>query len=142
MSAYIWWKTIGNANGLLNAAGVLQPRAFVLAQFSRFVRPGDFRIDVSANTSPLNISAFRNPGTGRFAIVAVNNTTLPVVQRFSLAGLTASSVTPWVTSEAQALEPQAPLAVSAGTFTYVIPSLSVITFVGRDARRNPPPKVR
>jgi len=67
---------------------------------------------------------------------------LPVVQRFSLAGLTASSVTPWVTSEAQALEPQAPLAVSAGTFTYVIPSLSVIIFVGRDARRNPPPKVR
>jgi hypothetical protein len=33
MSAYIWWKTIGDANGLLNAAGVLQPRAYVMSQF-------------------------------------------------------------------------------------------------------------
>lgn len=53
MSAYIWWKTIGDANGLLNAAGVLQPRAFVMAQFSKFVRPGDIRIDVPVNNGPL-----------------------------------------------------------------------------------------
>ena len=131
MSGYIWWKTIGNANGLLNAAGVLQPRAYVMAQFSRFVRPGDVRIDVAANTSALNISAFRNVGTGSFAIVAVNNTTQPITQTFTLNGLNARSVTPWITSATQSLEQQPALRLSANAFTYVIPSLSVITFAGK-----------
>jgi glucuronoarabinoxylan endo-1,4-beta-xylanase len=133
MSAYIWWKTIGNANGLLDAAGAPQRRGFVMGQFSRFVRPGDFRIDVSANSGPLNISAFKDPVTGRFAIVAVNNTTLPETQKFNLGGITTSTVTPWVTSATQSLERQSLLATGAGAFTYEIPSLSVVTFTGFDA---------
>jgi O-glycosyl hydrolase len=133
MSAYIWWKLIGNANGLLDAAGVPQRRGFVMGQFSRFVRPGDFRIDVSVNTSPLSISAFKDPVTGRFAIVVVNNTTLPETQKFNIGGITTSTVTPWVTSATQSLEPQSPVAISDGAFTYEIPSQSVITFAGTEA---------
>jgi O-glycosyl hydrolase len=133
MSAYIWWKTIGNANGLLDAAGVPQRRGFVMGQFSRFVRPGAIRIDVSANTSPLGISAFKDPVTGRFAIVVVNNTTLSETQKFNLGGTTISTVSPWMTSATQSLEQQSPLIVSNGAFTYEIPSQSVITFVGTEA---------
>jgi O-glycosyl hydrolase len=133
MSAYIWWKTIGNANGLLDAAGAPQRRGFVMGQFSRFVRPGDFRIDVSANSGPLNISAFKDSITGRFAIVAVNNTALPETQKFNLGGITTSTVTPWVTSATQSLERQSPAPTSGGAFTYEIPSLSVVTFTGFDA---------
>src|SRR5262245_38033545 len=133
MSAYIWWKTIGAANGLLAAAGAPQRRGFVMGQFSRFVRPGDFRIDTFANSGPLNISAFKDPVTGRFAIVAVNNTTLPETQKFNLGGITTSTVSPWVTSATQSLEQQSPLATSGGAFTYEIPSLSVVTLTGFDA---------
>jgi O-glycosyl hydrolase len=133
MSAYIWWKTIGNANGLLDAAGVPQRRGFVMGQFSRFVRPGDLRIDVSANTSPLGISAFKDPVTGRFAIVVVNNTTLPETQKFNLGGTTISTVTPWVTSATRSLEQQAPLTISNGAFSYEIPLQAVITFTGTEA---------
>lgn len=130
MSAYIWWKTIGNANGLLNASGVLQPRAYVMAQFSKFVRPGDFRIDVPFNSSPLGLSAFIDPPSGRFAIVAVNDTTLPVTQSFSVDGIKADSLTPFVTSATQSLEQQSPIDVNAGSFTYTVPSFSVVTFAG------------
>src|SRR5262245_31011924 len=133
MSAYIWWKTIGDANGLLDAAGAPQRRGFVMAQFSRFVRPGDFRIDVSANSGPLSISAFKAQVTGRFMLVTVNNTTLPETQKFNLGGITTSTVSPWVTSATQSLEQQPPLATSGGAFTYEIPSLSVATFSGFDA---------
>jgi O-glycosyl hydrolase len=133
MSAYIWWKLIGNANGLLDAAGTPQRRGFVMGQFSRFVRPGDLRIDVSANTSPLSISAFKDPVTGRFAIVVVNNTTLPETQRFNLGGIITSTVTPWMTSATQSLEQQSPVTVSDGAFTYEIPSQSVVTFAGTNA---------
>jgi len=130
MSAYIWWKTIGNANGLLNAAGVLQPRAYVMAQFSKFIRPGDIRIDVPLNSSPLGLSAFMDPNSGRFAIVAVNDTTLPMTQSFTIGGIITRSLTPWLTSGTQSLEPQAPVDASTGTFTYTVPSFSVVTFSG------------
>lgn len=128
MSAYIWWKTIGNANGLLNAAGVLQPRAYVMAQFSRFVRPGDIRVDVPLNTSPLGLSGFMDPISGRFAIVAVNDTTLPITQSFVINGIIAGQLTPWITSGTQSLEQQTPVDARPGAFTYTVPSFSVVTF--------------
>jgi len=131
MSAYIWWKTIGDANGLLNAAGVLQPRAYVMAQFSKFVRPGDIRIDVPFNSSPLSLSAFMDPNSGRFAMVAVNDTTLPVTQSFTINGIITRSLTPWITSATQSLQQQSPLDVDqGGTITYTVPSFSVTTFAG------------
>jgi len=128
MSAYIWWKTIGNANGLLNAAGDLQPRAYVMAQFSKFVRPGDVRVDVPFNSSPLGLSAFMDPNSGRFAIVVVNDTTLPVAQSFTINGIRTSSLTPWITSATQSLEQQSPISADGGVFTYTVPSFSVVTF--------------
>ena len=130
MSAYIWWKCIGDANGLLNASGIPQPRSYVMAQFSRFARPGDYRVDVPANTGPLGITAFTDQPSGRFAIVAVNNTTMPVTQDFSVQGVTLASVTPYVTSRAQSLAAQPAVAVANATFAYVIPATSVVTFSG------------
>lgn len=131
MSAYVWWKTIGDANGLLNAAGVAQPRAYVMAQFSKFVRPGDIRIDVPLNSSPLGLSGFMDPKSGRFAMVAVNDTTLPITQSFTVNGIITDSLTPWITSATQSLEQQSPVDVSHGSFTYTVPSFSVVTFSGR-----------
>jgi glucuronoarabinoxylan endo-1,4-beta-xylanase len=130
MSAYIWWKTIGDANGLLNAAGVPQPRAYVMAQFSKFVRPGDIRIDVPFNNGPLGLSAFMDRDSDRFVMVAVNDTTLPVTQSFSLKGIRTRSLTPWITSATQSLERQSRLVVKRRGFTYTVPSFSVVTFTG------------
>lgn len=130
MSAYIWWKTIGDANGLLNAAGVLQRRAYVMAQFSKFVRPGDVRIDVPSNSSPLALSAFMDPLSGRFAMVVVNDTTLPITQSFTIDGIDTSELVPWITSATQSLAPQPSVNTQKGTFTYTVPSFSVVTFAG------------
>jgi glucuronoarabinoxylan endo-1,4-beta-xylanase len=130
MSAYIWWKTIGNANGLLDAAGVLQPRAYVMAQFSKFIRPGATRIDVPSNNGPLGLSAFLDADSDRFVMVAVNDTTLPVTQSFTIKGIRTRFLTPWITSATQSLERQSRLAVKRRTFTYTVPSFSVVTFAG------------
>jgi len=130
MSAYIWWKTIGDANGLLNAAGVPQPRAFVMAQFSKFVRPGDTRIDVPFNNGSLGLSAFMDRDSDRIAIVAVNDTTLPISQTFTIKGIKTRFLTPWITSATQSLERQSRLAIKKRTFTYTVPAFSVVTFAG------------
>ncbi|HET9394647.1 MAG TPA: hypothetical protein VFO36_01220, partial [Nitrospiraceae bacterium] len=129
MSAYIWWKLIGNANGLLNASGAPQRRGYVMGQFSRFIRPGDVRINLAAHSGPLGISAYRHSSTGRFAIVVINNTAFGEAQRIRLQNLSAATVTPWITSASQSLARQSALNVVNGTFTYEIPAQSVVTFV-------------
>lgn len=131
MSAYIWWKLIGDANGLLNNAGQPQRRAYVMAQFSRFARPGSIRIGTSGGGA-LAISAFIDPDTRAFAIVAVNDSAQAVARRFELAGLVPYSVSPWITTATRSLEPLQPLPVLQGSFSFDIPAYSVVTFAGTD----------
>jgi len=139
MSAYIWWKCLGDANGLVNASGVPQKRGFVMAQFSRFVHPGFNRIGVTNNVNSAAISAFKETNSLRFAIVGINtNTNTSIIQTFQLTNFTAASVTPWITSETLSLAGQSDVAVSNGVFTYMLPPLSVVTFVGQMATNTPP----
>jgi len=130
MSAYIWWKCLGNINGLLNASGVIQKRGYVMAQFSRFVRPGFLRINES-NSGSGRVSAYRNPNNDQFAIIAINPFSLAFDQTISLTGFPpAVTLTPWITSGSQSLATQGSFPVTNGVFTYRLPPLSVITFVG------------
>ncbi len=133
MSAYIWWKCIGTANGLLDNDSAPQRRGYVMGQFSRFVRPGDYRVDVTNNAGPLAITAFTDPASGRCAIVVVNDTAAAVPQTFALHHLAPASLSPVVTSLAQSLEAQPTVAVANSSFDYTVPAQSVVTFHGRSA---------
>jgi glucuronoarabinoxylan endo-1,4-beta-xylanase len=138
MSAYIWWKCLGDANGLVNAAGVPQIRGFVMAQFSRFVRPGFHRLGVT-NTATDAVSAYKG-ANGAFAIVAVNSDSTDVAQTFSFTNcIVTHSVTPWITSSNLSLAMQAAVTVTNSTFTYTVPAMSVVTFVGKIS--NGPPVI-
>jgi hypothetical protein len=129
-SAYIWWKSLGDANGLVNASGVPQKRGFVMSQWSRFVRPGYYRIGVISTTNT-SISAYKDTNSSNFAIVAINtNATTDVNQTFNLTNFTATSVTPWITSGALSMAVQTPVAITNSSFTYNLPAMSVVTFVG------------
>lgn len=139
MSAYIWWKALGDANGIVDGSGVPQKRGFVLAQFGRFVRPGYFRIGVTNTSGPLNITAYKNLTNGSLAIVAVNTSTSNVIQTFNLSGFNVTNVTPWLTSATDSLAVQSNVAVTGGTFTNTIPASSVVTFVGVIAPTNSAP---
>ncbi|MFO1486835.1 MAG: family 43 glycosylhydrolase, partial [Verrucomicrobiota bacterium] len=130
MSAYIWWKVMGNANGLLNAAGVAQKRGYVMGQFSRFVRPGFHRVGANY-TGAILTTAYRNTNSTSFAIVAINPAGLPLATSFALSNFPAGvSVTPWITSPGLSLSAQSAFVVSNATFSYTLPGLSVVTFVG------------
>jgi glucuronoarabinoxylan endo-1,4-beta-xylanase len=136
MSAYIWWKVMSNTNGLLNAAGTPQKRGFVMAQFSRFVRPGFNRIAVSYSGSILT-TAYRDTNSGAFAIVAINPTGIPLTPVFNFTNFPAVvAVVPWITSPDVSLAVQSSVPVSGGSFSYTLPGLSVVTFV---AQTNFPP---
>ncbi len=135
-----WWLIVDNNNndneGLTDLAGNPAKRMYVLGNYSRFVRPGFYRIGV-ANNAATAISAYKNSASGDFAIVAVNTSFTTVTQVFNLTYFTASSVTPWITSDTLSLSSQAPVGVTNSAFTYVLPPLSVVTFVGQAAVGNP-----
>ncbi|MBW8863627.1 MAG: hypothetical protein JF609_01650 [Verrucomicrobia bacterium] len=137
MSAYIWWKCLGDANGLLNASGAIQKRGYVMSQFSRFIRPGHYRIGAT-NVGPAFISAYKNPNSGQFVIVAINTSSTTVNQTFTLTNFSTSTVTPWITSASQSLAVQATVAVTNSSFTYLLPPTSIISFAGQLATNTPP----
>jgi glucuronoarabinoxylan endo-1,4-beta-xylanase len=129
-----WWLIpyISTDNeGLTDSLGNPTKRMYALGNYSRFVRPGFVRIGVSNNALPTDVSAYKDPATGNFAIVAINSVTTSYTQTFNLSGFTTPVVTPWVTSGTLSLASQAPVAVSNSTFVYNLPALSVVTFVGQ-----------
>jgi glucuronoarabinoxylan endo-1,4-beta-xylanase len=130
---YWWLKPRGDTdNGALAGSdGQLTRRAYVVGNWSRFVRPGFFRVD--ANPSPqdfVHVSAFADPASGRVAIVAVNSGSGDAEQVFSIPGTVLGAVTPWITSADLALAPADPVPIADAGFTFVLPSRSVTTFVG------------
>jgi glucuronoarabinoxylan endo-1,4-beta-xylanase len=137
MSAYIWWKCLGNANGLLNAAGVIQKRGYVMAQFSRFARPGDYRI-AETNLGSSRVSAWKNTGNTRFAIIALNPYSLDFTQTVVLSNFPGARLTPWITSATQSLAIQPSFVVTNNTLTFNLPANSVVTFAGETLTNVPP----
>lgn len=132
VSAYLMWFLTdmpAQGNGTDNAAltdssGNIALRAYALGNWSRFIRPGWKRIGVSGSGS-LSVSAFMSADGTQHAIVVVNSGAA-IMQSFS--GISASSVTPYVTSAAGGLVEQTAVSVLAGTFSYLIPTSSITTF--------------
>jgi len=137
---HYWWLISDNPDneGLTSTNGIPAMRMYVLGNYSRFVRPGFYRIGVS-NNSCTSISAYKNTNSGSFAIVAINSGFTTVTQIFDLTNFTAASVTPWITSGTLSLASQTPVSVTNSSFAYALPALSVVTFVGQDYV--PPPSI-
>src|SRR5262249_5828755 len=117
--------------GLANSSDVLAKRGYVLGQYSRFVRPDYYRIGVVTNQGSAMVSAFKDPVSSKFAIVAVNAPNLGFKQAFNLVRVGAvTNVTPCINSAALSLASQPSVSVTNSAFTYQLPAMSVVTFVG------------
>jgi glucuronoarabinoxylan endo-1,4-beta-xylanase len=126
-SAYFWWY-VKRYYGPLGEDGVVTKRGHVMAQFSKFIRPGYRRVAASASPAvSVHVSAYARD---KAVIVAVNLGASAANQAFVLQNGSVQSVTPWVTSAGLSMARQAPIAVAGGAFTASLPALSVTTFVG------------
>jgi glucuronoarabinoxylan endo-1,4-beta-xylanase len=122
----------------LNASGVIQKRGYMMAQFSRFVRPGHYRMG-ETNSGSSSVSAFKNVTNNQFTIVAVNSYSLAFDQTFVLTNFPPSvTLTPWITSATQSLVTLSAITITNGTFLYNLPANSIITFVGVVNSNNAP----
>lgn len=136
---YWWLSAAGSDNsGLASSSDVLAKRGYVLGQYSRFVRPDYYRIGVATNQGPTLVSAFKDPVSSKFAVVAINSTSLVVTQVFNLTSFNGvAGVTPWVTSSTLSLASQSSVTVSNSSFIYQLPAMSVVTFVGQASNTAP-----
>jgi glucuronoarabinoxylan endo-1,4-beta-xylanase len=126
-SAFIWWY-VKRYYGPLGEDGIVTKRGHVMAQFSKFIRPGYRRI--AATESPAistYVSAYKRD---KLVIVAINLGTTAATQAFQLQNAAVNRVTPFITSASLSMAEQAPIALSLGSFTASLPAGSVTTFVG------------
>jgi len=115
--------------------GLPAKRMYVLGQYSRFVRPGYYRIG-AANVGASSISAYKDPASGNFALVAINTNAADFTQTFNIVGFNCVRVTPWITSADLSLASQPAINLTNASFTCTLPAASVVTFVGRAIATN------
>ena len=137
-SAWIFW-TLGIIpdfadQGLItlddSVAGTYTVRKtfWALGNYSKFIKPGYVRMGSDTNiTTGLYTSAYKDPITNKFAIVAVNESTSAKEVNFGQLGFSGGNVIPYITSASQSLAQLAAVSMS-GTVT--IPAKSIVTYVG------------
>jgi glucuronoarabinoxylan endo-1,4-beta-xylanase len=130
---HYWWliSGAGGNEGLADNNGIPAKRMYTTGNFSRFVRPNYYRINVANSTGPILVSAYKDSVSSNFAIVAINSSPVTVTQVFNLTNFTTASVTPWITSANLSLVNQTPVTVTNTSFSYPLPGMSVVTFVGQ-----------
>jgi glucuronoarabinoxylan endo-1,4-beta-xylanase len=138
-----WWLTEGSPSddeSLTDAGSQVAKRAYMLGQYSKFVRPGYYRVGAThLPQSGVSVSAYKNTDTNALVIIATNYTGSPVSQQFTLTNAPAfSTVTPTTTSASLSLAEQPHVSVSNSSFTYTLPANSITTFVGSAAEPSPP----
>ncbi len=128
MNAYVyWWITYGN--GLATSSGTIFKRAYVLGQFAKYIRPGYYRVDATANPATnVSVSAYR--GEDKVVVVAVNSGTASVNQNFVLGSGTGAQISSWQTTADSNMTAGQTYQVSGGAFTAALPAQSITTFVG------------
>ncbi|GGB05287.1 glucuronoxylanase XynC [Puia dinghuensis] len=126
-SVYNWWY-LKRFYGPIDQNDNPTKRGFVMAQFSKYIRPGYQRVNVPYNpTSNIYISAYKDGPS--LVIVAVNMATVVVNQPFSISGSTPASFTPHITSASKSLSTEGVVSVAGASFSYPLPAQSITTLV-------------
>ncbi|HJS96147.1 MAG TPA: glycoside hydrolase family 30 beta sandwich domain-containing protein [Solirubrobacteraceae bacterium] len=102
-------------------------RLWAFAGYSRFVRPGAVRLGTTTSRADLEASAFRNPD-GSTAVVVLNSAHSRETATFSLRGLDAAHVTPYLTDTTHQLSPQTRITVRNSAFTATLPPRSLVSY--------------
>jgi glucuronoarabinoxylan endo-1,4-beta-xylanase len=136
VSAWFYWELVSNSENNYNDGYTDHyfnrgKRYYAIGNYSKYVRSGYQRIDATSRPSGgVYVTAFKDPVTTQFAVVAINQNSSPQTLTFNLNGFSSSSVTPVVTDPNNNLAEQTSIPVSAGTFNATLSPSSVTTFTG------------
>lgn len=141
LSAYVWWY-IRRQYGPMKEDGQISKRGYMMAQYSKWVRPGDVRID--ATEQPNNgvlVSAYKHSDS-QITVVAVN-TGNECTQEFNVSGRNITNVDRYRTTGTENIAKTADMEHDTSKFFAQLPANSCSTFVitmegdGVDVPENP-----
>jgi len=128
MSAYTWWY-IRRSYGLMTEDGKISKRGYCMAQYSKYVRPGDVRIDATEQPADdVLVSAYKGDDN-QVTIVAVNKSDKEYTQNFRIDNESISDVDRYRTSANENLAPTLNMEFNNDHFYSQLPANSVSTFV-------------
>ncbi len=99
---------------------------YTIAQFSRFMRPGDYRVSSYSDTDDLQVVSSINPDTGKLSVVVINNTDSAV--ETAINGFGAQSAAVYHTTEQENFEKQPDVLIENGSLQYTFGARSITTF--------------
>jgi glucuronoarabinoxylan endo-1,4-beta-xylanase len=113
---------------------VRNKRLFTIGNFSRFLRPGFQRVDVTAHgVDGVHVSAFIEGNTDRIVIVAINELASRTTLSLELKGVAARTFQCYRTSADEDLARSADVRHQTAIMTIVLPGMSVTSLVGTPA---------
>ena len=128
MNAYVWWYLRQPGCNLIEAGGKLKKKGCVLAQYSKFVRPGYYRIEATYQPKyKVYLVAFK--GENQNVLVVINQNKSTVSQTFSFKNDTVYSVRKQVTSESKNISDEGTLTCAGNSFTDTLDAQSITTYV-------------
>lgn len=117
---------VNNNEGLTDQSGHMAKRAYVMGNWSKFVRPGWHMVAVK-NPFGLPTTAFQNASGTQSTIVIINQSPFRSNQTIRVGAQMNSVVIPWVTSATLNLVQQPSVAVIDGKIHYSVPAKSIVT---------------
>jgi glucuronoarabinoxylan endo-1,4-beta-xylanase len=128
MSAYIyWWLREPSAN-LINSSGFIYKKGYTLAQFSKYVRPGYYRVDATYQPQT-NVWLVAFKGAANDVVVVVNKNTTPKVQNFTFKNDNISAAKRYVTSATKSIYDQGTIECTNNSFIDTLDAKSITTYV-------------
>jgi len=128
MNAYVWWYLRQPGCNLIEAGGKLKKKGCTMGQFSKFVRPGYFRIEATYQPKTgVYMVAFK--GKDQNVVVVVNQNKNKVSQSFSFKNDTVFSVKKYVTSDSKNINDEGTITCAVNSFSDNLDAQSITTYV-------------
>ena len=137
-NAWLYWWAVSSprsGQGMVhldsqNKTYTVDKRLYTIGNYSRFVRPGYYRVDANSElSSGVLVSAYKSEPEKKLVVVAINENVAARKLELSLAGVNATSAAPWRTSEKEDLVSLRELKITDNILKATLAPSSVTTFV-------------
>ncbi len=125
---YTWWYIV-RSYGPISTNGQVSKRGWCMAQFSKFIRPGFYRVDATASPmSGVYLSAYKSNTDVVVVVVNTNSSTQSLT--VAIDGSSISSYDRFTTSSSKSLTSDGKVTASNGSVTISLDAQSVTTLHG------------
>lgn len=133
LSAYLYWEGVevneqqASSYLVLSDGTTTTPsgRLWAFAMWSRFIRPGAYRLSTSGTVSSVSIGAFKNTD-GTIAVVLTNSGGSSQSVKLAFNGFSATSASAYLTDNSHSVA-STTVTVSGGAATVSVPAHAVVT---------------